>query len=243
MNGSRVAPVSSTQIAFVSVNSRTASWPISSWACAGVAPRESQASTSSRRAREVRQKLRPLKVAALMLLPITIPATADAPEALVCASKLAGDEAVFLWYAGDPDQRYLALQAALDKAKYVRGGPNWVAGGMLDPAMGEGARATAPLAGLWYFVFVLPMFLLTPDAATREPIGRAVRDAVGDLVGTFREARARKPLFRFLLARMAYQDGVNALLVLGGGRGVPAQVVLGGKVALGGVQLVAPGLE
>ena len=86
----------------------------------------------------------------------------------------------------------------------------------LDPALGEGARATAPLAGLWYLLFILPMFLFTPDAATREPIGRAVRDAVGDLLGTWKEARARKPLFRFLLARMAYQDGVNALLVLGG---------------------------
>lgn len=86
----------------------------------------------------------------------------------------------------------------------------------LDPSLGEGARATAPLAGLWYLVFVLPMFLFTPDAATREPIGRAVRDAMGDLLGTLREARTRKPLFRFLLARMAYQDGVNALLVLGG---------------------------
>ncbi len=69
--------------------------------------------------------------------PITIPATAEAPEALVCASRLAGDEALFLWYAGDPDQRYRALRAALAKAKYVRGGPNWVAGSMLDPAMGD----------------------------------------------------------------------------------------------------------
>jgi UMF1 family MFS transporter len=86
----------------------------------------------------------------------------------------------------------------------------------LDPATGEGARATAPMAGLWYLVFVLPMFLFTPDVAVREPIGRAVRDALGDLAGTLREARTRRPLFRFLLARMAYQDGVNALLVLGG---------------------------
>lgn len=69
--------------------------------------------------------------------PITVPATQDAPEAVVCASKLAGDEAVFLWYAGDPDQRYLALRAALAKAKYVHGGPSWVAAGMLDPAMGD----------------------------------------------------------------------------------------------------------
>lgn len=86
----------------------------------------------------------------------------------------------------------------------------------LDPATGEGARATAPLAGLWYLVFVLPMFLLTPDAARREPLAAAVRDAARDLAATYREIRVRKALFRFMLARMLYQDGVNGLLVLGG---------------------------
>lgn len=86
----------------------------------------------------------------------------------------------------------------------------------LDPATGEGARATAPLAGLWYLVFVLPMFLLVPDAARREAIGPAIRDATSDLKATFREIRQRPHLFRFMVARMIYQDGVNGLLVLGG---------------------------
>ncbi|MBC8129138.1 MAG: MFS transporter [Rhizobiaceae bacterium] len=86
----------------------------------------------------------------------------------------------------------------------------------LDPAAGEGARATAPLSALWYVVFVLPMFLLVPDRAAREAIGPAIRDAGRDLKATFREIRTRRPLFRFMLARMIYQDGVNGLLVLGG---------------------------
>ncbi|WP_102959317.1 MFS transporter [Mangrovicella endophytica] len=86
----------------------------------------------------------------------------------------------------------------------------------LDPATGEGARATGPLAALWYLVFVLPMFVLTPDRPRLEGISRAVRDGVKDLAATFREVRARRPLFRFMIARMIYQDGVNALLVLGG---------------------------
>ena len=86
----------------------------------------------------------------------------------------------------------------------------------LDPATGEGARATGPLSGLWYLVFVLPMFLLTPDRPKAEPLGRAIGAGFGDLSATFREIRARPALFRFLIARMIYQDGVNALLVLGG---------------------------
>src|SRR5690606_23421740 len=34
----------------------------------------------------------------------------------------------------------------------------------LDPKLGEDARATGPLSALWYLVFILPMFLFTPDA-------------------------------------------------------------------------------
>ncbi|UIJ71863.1 MFS transporter [Aurantimonas sp. HBX-1] len=86
----------------------------------------------------------------------------------------------------------------------------------LDPAQGEGARATGPLAALWYLVFVLPMFFLTPDRKRERPIGAAARDGMKDLKATFREIRARPDLFRFLLARMFYQDGVNGLLILGG---------------------------
>ena len=44
----------------------------------------------------------------------------------------------------------------------------------LDPAAGEGDRATGPLSALWYLVFVLPMFLFTPDSARGLPIGKAV---------------------------------------------------------------------
>ena len=86
----------------------------------------------------------------------------------------------------------------------------------LDPAEGEGARATAPLAALWYLVFILPMFFLTPDRARGERVSSAASKGLGDLLSTFREIRQRRPLFQFLIARMIYQDGVNALLVLGG---------------------------
>ncbi len=86
----------------------------------------------------------------------------------------------------------------------------------LDAAFGEGARASAPLAGLWYLVFILPMLLLTPDRPAGAPLGAAVRAGLADLRATLGEARRRPMLVRFLLARMLYQDGINALLVLGG---------------------------
>src|SRR5690606_30654826 len=87
----------------------------------------------------------------------------------------------------------------------------------LDPAKGEDARISGPLSALWYFVFLLPLLLFTPDARKMMPLAAAVRAGMADLAGTIREARERAGIVRFLVARMIYQDGVNALLALGGG--------------------------
>jgi UMF1 family MFS transporter len=86
----------------------------------------------------------------------------------------------------------------------------------LDPKLGEDARATGPLSALWYLVFIMPMFLYTPDAARGMPAGPAVRRGLAELKATLGEVRRRAGIFRFLVARMIYQDGVNALLALGG---------------------------
>ncbi len=86
----------------------------------------------------------------------------------------------------------------------------------LDPATGEGDRATAPLSALWYLVFILPMFLFTPDGARGLAAGPAVRVGLAELKSTLSEVRQRPGLFRFLVGRMIYQDGVNALIALGG---------------------------
>lgn len=86
----------------------------------------------------------------------------------------------------------------------------------LDPALGEDARATAPLAALWYLVFILPMFLFTPDQGRGKPAAQAVVAGLADLKHTLGEVRRRGGIVRFLVARMIYQDGVNALLALGG---------------------------
>ncbi|MET2832036.1 MFS transporter [Mesorhizobium shangrilense] len=86
----------------------------------------------------------------------------------------------------------------------------------LDPKLGEDARATGPLSAAWYFLFILPMFFFTPDAIKGIPIRPAVREGLSELKSTLGEVRRRVGIFRFLVARMIYQDGVNALLGLGG---------------------------
>jgi MFS transporter, UMF1 family len=88
----------------------------------------------------------------------------------------------------------------------------------LDPALYEGDRATGPLAAIWYLIFLLPMFLFTPDTAgaAHKPLGQAVYSGLLQLKETIAEVRQRPGLFRFLIARMIYQDGVNGLIILGG---------------------------
>jgi MFS transporter, UMF1 family len=86
----------------------------------------------------------------------------------------------------------------------------------LDPVAGEGARATGPLSAIWYAVFLLPLFLLTPDVGTRRPLRAAVRQGLSEVKATWWEIRERTGILKFLIARMIYQDGVNGLIALGG---------------------------
>ena len=85
----------------------------------------------------------------------------------------------------------------------------------LEATSFEGARAAGPLAALWYLAFVWPMFLFVPDRA-RRPLAAQTGEAPS-FWRTLRGDLAQHPrLARFILARMLYQDGINALLVLGG---------------------------
>jgi UMF1 family MFS transporter len=106
----------------------------------------------------------------------------------------------------------------------------------LDPAAGEPARATGPLSALWYVVFALPLFLLTPDQPPRTVRG-ALGAGLADLAETFRAAVRHRSLFAFLLASMVYRDALAALFAFGG---IYAAGVLGwGLFQLGVFGIVA----
>jgi UMF1 family MFS transporter len=85
----------------------------------------------------------------------------------------------------------------------------------LDPAAGEPARATGPLAALWYLVFAIPLFLWTPDVPAR-PAAGALRAGLDDLAATLRRVRSHRSLFAFLAASMIYRDALAALFTFGG---------------------------
>jgi MFS transporter, UMF1 family len=86
----------------------------------------------------------------------------------------------------------------------------------LDPTQGEDARITAPIAAIWYAIFILPMLLFTPDISAKSSLAVAVKSGLRETVSTIKSLGKRKNLLRFFLARMIFQDGVNGLLALGG---------------------------
>jgi UMF1 family MFS transporter len=90
----------------------------------------------------------------------------------------------------------------------------------LDAAAREGDRATGPLAAIWFAVFVLPLFLFTPDGKARYRFGPAIRHGLRTLADTVRSARQHRDLWFFLLANMIYTDGLIALFAFGGIYGV-----------------------
>jgi UMF1 family MFS transporter len=109
----------------------------------------------------------------------------------------------------------------------------------LDPAQGEPARATGPLAALWYLVFAAPLFLYVPDVPARPLVG-ALRAGIADLTRTVRQARRHRSFFAFLLASMVYRDALVALFTFGG---IYAAGVLGwGLFQLGIFGIVAAGV-
>lgn len=86
----------------------------------------------------------------------------------------------------------------------------------LDAGMHEGDRAAGPLSAVWFIVFVLPMFLFTPDYAARRPIRAAIREGLATLRRTLRELPHARDAALFLVANMIYTDGLVALFAFGG---------------------------
>src|SRR2546421_8810369 len=86
----------------------------------------------------------------------------------------------------------------------------------LDPVTHQGDRITGPLTGIWFIVFVLPMFLPTPDYPAKRRVSEALREGLADLRQTLSELPKRKSLAAFLLANMIYTDGLVSLFAFGG---------------------------
>ena len=112
----------------------------------------------------------------------------------------------------------------------------------LDPATREGDRLVGPFSAAWYLVFVLPLFLFTPDRPSKPLETRAVTAGLSQLVRSVKDlVKHHGQIALFLAARMLYADGLGAIFAFGG---IYAATVFGwGSQQLGlfGIVLIVAG--
>ncbi len=99
----------------------------------------------------------------------------------------------------------------------------------LDAAAGEPARATGPMSAVWMVIFIIPMFLWTPDTARKSASGALMR-GVKNLGSTLRKLPSHPSLLAYLIGSMVYRDAMIALFAFGG-------IYAGGVLGWGATQL------
>jgi len=78
-------------------------------------------------------------------------------------------------------------------------------------------QLVGPLTAIWFLLFVQPFLWFTTDrSATGLRVGQAVRQGLTKLHDTVRQSRHHGLIWRFLIARMIYSDGLAALFAFGG---------------------------
>ena len=81
----------------------------------------------------------------------------------------------------------------------------------------KGDRLVGPFSALWYLVFVLPLFLFTPDRSDARFTPGVVHAGLSRLVRSIKDLiREHGTVALFLLARMLYADGLGAVFAFGG---------------------------
>jgi UMF1 family MFS transporter len=87
----------------------------------------------------------------------------------------------------------------------------------LDFATREGDRLVGPFSAAWYLVFVLPLFLFTPDRPDKTKGATVVQAGLRHLARAVKDLVANHgAIALFLLARMLYADGLGAVFAFGG---------------------------
>ena len=87
----------------------------------------------------------------------------------------------------------------------------------LDKNNYEHIRICGPLVGLWIIVFSLPLFIFYKDSKTiSKNLITTIKHGFKEIIKTAKEIKKYANLFKFLLARMFYIDGINTIFAFGG---------------------------
>jgi UMF1 family MFS transporter len=81
----------------------------------------------------------------------------------------------------------------------------------------EQQRFVGPFCAIWYVIFVLPMFIFTPDTPRKaEAPAAAIKAALSTLKDTFDNLHKYRNIGIFLLANILYMDALLAIFAFGG---------------------------
>ena len=86
----------------------------------------------------------------------------------------------------------------------------------LDPVLAEGERASGILTAGWILIFVIPLFLFTPDTPHSVKVAGAVANGLRELLQTLKNLPNTPSLFAYLGSSMLYRDALNGLYTFGG---------------------------
>lgn len=86
----------------------------------------------------------------------------------------------------------------------------------LDKDQLEHVRISGPFVALWFALFSLFFFVKVPDQPAKEPLSLSMRTGVLQLFSTLKNWRENPIVFKYLVARMIYNDGLNTLFAFGG---------------------------
>ncbi len=87
----------------------------------------------------------------------------------------------------------------------------------IDQSANEHDRIVGPIAGLWMFLFTLPVLLFTPDGRSAgTPMVEAARQGIRDVLATVRELKHYSNIAIYLFSRMFFIDGMVGVMTFGG---------------------------
>ena len=97
---------------------------------------------------------------------------------------------------------------------FVEHGAEWF--GLNEESL-QNVRITFLFTGIWYALFSLPLFLKTPDVPSKKKgIGEAVSDGLRELKNGIGLLKKEPNIWKFLLARIFYNDGLATIFAMGG---------------------------
>ncbi|OPL17639.1 MAG: hypothetical protein AVO35_09430 [Candidatus Aegiribacteria sp. MLS_C] len=84
------------------------------------------------------------------------------------------------------------------------------------PDTGSAVRLVFLSVSIWWALFSIPLFLKVPEGVSggARTVSAAVRRGFLTTLSTFRHIRARRNIFRFLLAFLLYNDGVQTVIMM-----------------------------